>query len=69
MLPNLQGLILTPPSPPQVMVVDKGLVTPLLESSKGTITRGGTKKMVIDEVSKEGQMVEYSQPSSQDAEV
>ena len=55
-------------------MVDSGSVTPPPQSSKEQVQKEPSseeqqEQIATNEVSKEGQMVEYSQPSSQDTEV
>ena len=74
MSPNTQGPDLTPPSPSQI-AVDSGSVSPPPQSledkqvQKEPSSKEQPEKMVTNEVLKEGQMVEYSQPPSQDTKV
>ena len=73
MPPDTQGPNLTPPSQPQTMV-ESGSVTPPPQSSEEQVQKEPPSKeqpeqMVTGEVSKEGQMMEYSQPPSQETEV
>ena len=74
MLLDTQGPNLTPPSPLQVTVVDKGSVTlppPSLEEEhvqKEPSSQEKPEPWAIDEASKDGKIVEYVQQPSQDAE-
>ena len=74
MLPESQGLEITSSSPLQVtVVVDKGFATslpPSMEEEKVQKEREEEPQQVsTNEVSREGQMVEYPQQDSQDTNV
>ena len=74
MPPKTQGPNLTPPSPPQVTVVDKGSVTPPPPSleeehvQKEPSSQETLEPRATDEASKQGYIVEYVQQPSQDVE-
>ena len=74
MPPDTQGPDLTPPSPQQVTVVDKGSVTPPPPSleeehvQKEPSSQEKLEPRATDEASKEGKMVEYAQQPFQDIE-
>ena len=75
MLPESQGPYLTPSSPLQVTMVDKGSITLSIPNSKEEQVQKEPsqeeepQQMTTDEVSKEGKIVEYPQQASQDTEV
>ena len=74
MPPETQGPNITPPSPPQITIIDKGSVSPPpLSSEEEHVRRELTSQeqpepRATDEASKEAQVVEYVQQPSQDVE-
>lgn len=75
MPPQSSDLDLTPPSPLQVTVADKGSTTPLPLSTKEEQVQKEIsqeeelQQTSTNEVSEERHMVEYPQQTSQDVEV
>lgn len=74
MPPEPQGLEITPSSPIQVTLsIDKGFATPLPPNTEEEQVREEQEKepqqVSTNEVSEEGQIVEYPQQDSQDIEV